>query len=142
MPPSSGGFNDRAVGAAAEAGHLDMAAVDVAATRVTALLLASRRAMERRDEELDGAPSWARSHAAILAHNHELARQIALESAVLLKNERDTLPLPPPGTALAPGTARVGRRNRLAVIGSFATNPRYQGAGSPRTPWLPHSSGH
>ena len=113
-----------------------MAAVDVAATRVTALLLASRRAMERRDEQLDGAPSWAHSHAAILAHNHELARQIALESAVLLKNERETLPLPPPGTA------RVGRRNRLAVIGSFATNPRYQGAGSPRTPWLPHSSGH
>jgi beta-glucosidase-like glycosyl hydrolase len=96
-----------------------MAAVDVAATRVTTLLLASRRAVERRDEQLAGAPSWARSHAAILAHNHELARQIALESAVLLKNERGTLPLPPPGTA------RHGRQNRLAVIGSFATNPRY-----------------
>ncbi|MFV0634268.1 glycoside hydrolase family 3 C-terminal domain-containing protein [Demequina sp.] len=48
--------------------------------------------------------------------HHELARRVAQESAVLLRNEGDILPL-------APGT-------RVAVIGDFAHTPRYQGAGS------------
>ena len=48
--------------------------------------------------------------------NHELARRAAQESIVLLKNEDKILPL-------ASGT-------RVAVIGDFAFEPRYQGAGS------------
>ena len=51
----------------------------------------------------------------IEAH-HELARKAAQESIVLLKNEDNILPL-------QPGT-------KVAVIGDFAQNPRYQGAGS------------
>lgn len=48
--------------------------------------------------------------------HHELARSAAAESAVLLKNMEHILPL-------TPGT-------RVAVIGDFAMEPRYQGAGS------------
>lgn len=48
--------------------------------------------------------------------HHVLARNIATECAVLLKNEESILPL------------RSG--TRVAVIGDFAFEPRYQGAGS------------
>ena len=48
--------------------------------------------------------------------HHALARKAAAESAVLLKNEDNILPL-------KPGT-------RIALIGDFAFVPRYQGAGS------------
>ena len=48
--------------------------------------------------------------------HHELAKKAAEQSAVLLKNIDNILPL-------APGT-------KVAVIGDFAVEPRYQGAGS------------
>lgn len=48
--------------------------------------------------------------------HHELAQRAAAESAVLLKNGENILPL-------KQGT-------RVAVIGDFAVEPRYQGAGS------------
>lgn len=52
----------------------------------------------------------------IFAQNHQIAERAALESAVLLKNEDDILPLNP--------------GKKIAVIGDFAFVPRYQGAGS------------
>lgn len=48
--------------------------------------------------------------------HHALARKAAEESIVLLKNDNDILPLH--------GAVKI------AVIGDFAVNPRYQGAGS------------
>lgn len=48
--------------------------------------------------------------------HHALALQAASESIVLLKNAQDILPLDP--------------QKRIAVIGDFAFEPRYQGAGS------------
>lgn len=48
--------------------------------------------------------------------HHELARKAASESAVLLKNEEQILPLEP--------------KTKVAIIGDFAVDPRYQGAGS------------
>ncbi|MGE1128909.1 beta-glucosidase family protein [Bacillus wiedmannii] len=51
-----------------------------------------------------------------IENHHNLAREIARESMVLLKNEDDILPLKKEGT--------------LAVIGAFAKKPRFQGGGS------------
>lgn len=48
--------------------------------------------------------------------HHELARKVSMESAVLLKNENNLLPL--------------ARDTSIAVIGDFARKPRYQGMGS------------
>lgn len=50
------------------------------------------------------------------AAHHNLARKAAEDSGVLLKNTDDILPL-------APGS-------KVAIIGDFAVEPRYQGAGS------------
>jgi len=51
-----------------------------------------------------------------LGAHHALAREIAEESIVLLKNEGGFLPLKPEGT--------------IAFIGEFARKPRFQGGGS------------
>ncbi len=48
--------------------------------------------------------------------HHDLARRAAAESAVLLKNNGNLLPLKP--------------KSKVALIGDFAVEPRYQGAGS------------
>jgi len=48
--------------------------------------------------------------------HHELAKEAARESIVLLKNDHQILPLKP--------------KVKIAVVGDFAKTPRYQGAGS------------
>ena len=101
MPPSLG-FGDKAIIDAVAAGTLDEAVLDQAVTRVLGLV---RRARRREPAALDAG-----------AH-HALARRAAAQSMVLLKND-GVLPL-----ADAPGLT-------VAVIGEFARNPRYQGAGS------------
>ena len=64
--------------------------------------------------ELSGKESRKKDFEA--TQHHELAKKAAKESAVLLKNEAHILPL---------------QKNTLvAIIGDFAENPRYQGAGS------------
>jgi beta-glucosidase len=50
--------------------------------------------------------------------HHQLARQAAAESMVLLKNKGGILPLHP------------DKKTKISVIGAFASEPRYQGAGS------------
>ncbi len=50
------------------------------------------------------------------AAHHQLARKIAANSAVLLKNDDHILP--------------IGAQQKIAVIGAMARFPRYQGAGS------------
>ena len=48
--------------------------------------------------------------------HHQIARQAAQESIVLLKNDKQVLPL--------------AAKTKVAIIGDFAKQPRYQGAGS------------
>ncbi|MFW5889045.1 MAG: beta-glucosidase family protein [Bacillota bacterium] len=50
------------------------------------------------------------------AKHHDFAREVASESIVLLKNEDDILPL--------------NDKQKVALIGRFAKEPRYQGSGS------------
>ena len=55
------------------------------------------------------------------------------QAAVLLKNEPPPPPDPPaPPRAAAPPLLPLARAESVAVIGSFAEAPRYQGAGSSR----------
>jgi beta-glucosidase len=100
--PGSGGINDALIVEAVETGELAEAALDEVASRVLHLIARSNR-------------SRANASAADLDANHELARRAAAECNVLLTND-GLLPLDPGAS--------------VAVIGEFATAPRYQGAGS------------
>jgi beta-glucosidase len=101
MPGTNGRSAARLV-AAVRGGELDEAVVDAAVDRVLALT--------------DPAP--AAGEAVDVDAHHALARQLAAECVVLLKNDGGALPLA--------GSARV------AVLGEFARTPRFQGGGSSR----------
>ncbi|MDN3444079.1 glycoside hydrolase family 3 C-terminal domain-containing protein [Microbacterium sp. APC 3901] len=101
--PSSGGRTDAQLVAAVRAGELDESVLDTAADRAIDLV---HKAQQR--------PAVA-GPLDVDAH-HALAREAAGRSIVLLKNDGDLLPL--------------AAEQRIAVIGAFATEPRFQGAGS------------
>lgn len=88
-------------------GELSTTAIDEAATRVLRLIF---RGLEHRQP---GAMFDPEAH-------HALARRAAAESAVLLKNEDNLLPL------------QTEQTSSIAIIGRFAKHPRYQGSGSAR----------
>lgn len=98
--PTSGGAFDPAVLAALDDGSLTEDEVDRCATRVVQLLQRARRDSVAADYD---------------AH-HQLGRRAAAAGSVLLTNN-GVLPLHPTPAA-------------IAVVGAFATEPRYQGAGS------------
>ncbi|MBF0817702.1 glycosyl hydrolase [Microbacterium paludicola] len=100
--PSPGFDSARAIVAAVDAGTLAVADLDARVAEVLSLVLRVTAAGKTEPIDVD-------------AH-HALARQAAAESAVLLRNESQLLPL-------AAGT-------RVALIGDFAETPRYQGSGS------------
>jgi beta-glucosidase len=89
-------------------GDVDMAVVDKACERVLALVRAGKLG-ERRDTVFDRA-----------AH-HQLARRMAGESMVLLKNDDQLLPITP------------DRVKRMVVIGEGAGAPVIQGSGCATT---------
>ena len=101
MPPSN---TDNQIVAAAKDGRIPAAQLDEMAQGMIDLVTKARPAMSRDGYRYD-----------VDAHN-EVARQAAVESMVLLKNEDATLP--------------VAKGAKIAVIGEFARTPRYQGAGS------------
>ncbi|MDA2892192.1 glycoside hydrolase family 3 C-terminal domain-containing protein [Mycolicibacterium sp. BiH015] len=98
--PGTGGRSVRQIVEAVQAGTLSEEALDAAAARVLALTELAKEPSSEFDA----------------AEHHSLARELATECAVLLKNDREVLPLDP--------------RARIAVIGEFARTPRFQGGGS------------
>ena len=102
--PAPGGDAVRELMTAVESGKISEADVEARLSELLPLIFDTKAALDKAPREFDTA-----------AH-HALARRAAEESLVLLKNDKRLLPL-------AAGT-------KVAVIGDFAKNPRYQGAGS------------
>lgn len=102
--PAPGGDSVRELLAAVESGKISESDIDARLSELLPLVFDTKAALDAAPREFDAA-----------AH-HALARRAAAESLVLLKNEGSLLPL-------AAGT-------KVAVLGDFAKNPRYQGAGS------------
>lgn len=102
--PAPGGDSVRELLAAVKSGKISESDIDARLSELLPLVFDTKAALDAAPREFDAA-----------AH-HALARRAAEESLVLLKNEGSLLPL-------AAGS-------KVAVIGDFAKNPRYQGAGS------------
>jgi beta-glucosidase len=101
--PSSNGNGDQKIVNAVRNGKLSEEKLDKALERLLRVIFMSV------DHKIENAVYNKDEH-------HQLAREMARESMVLLKNEDNVLPLKKQGT--------------IAVIGEFAKKPRYQGGGS------------
>ncbi len=98
--PSSGGMNDKLIVKAVQDGSLDESVLDTAVDRILDLVMKSTKnpkdATYNKEE------------------HYQIAKNIAKESAVLLKND-GSLPL---------------RTQKILLVGELAIEPRFQGAGS------------
>ncbi len=101
--PASGGENDKRIVAAVQAGTLDEKLVDLCCERILAV-------NQKYLENANPSTPWDRQA------QHELAGKLAAECMVLLKNDGGLLPLK--------------KDAKVAVIGKFARQPRFQGGGS------------
>ena len=101
--PTSGGRGDAKIVQAVRSGKLPESALDNAVSKLLELIF---NAVDNQKGSVN---------CDMKAHN-KLARKVAGECSVLLKNDGDILPLK--------------KKGRLAIIGAFAINPRYQGGGS------------
>lgn len=100
--PSSGGVNDGRIVAAVKAGELDEAVVDKNVEEILNIIF-------RYEENRDNTAVFDREG------DHELARKVAEESMVLLKNN---------------GVLPLAQEDAVVFIGQYAEKPRYQGGGS------------
>ena len=100
--PGSMGKNDKAIIKAIEDGKLTEEELDTCVRRVLELV---QKSLDSRTEMV-----WDKER------HHRLARKIAVNSAVLLRNEDGMLPL--------------DKSQKIAFIGAFAETPRFQGGGS------------
>lgn len=101
MPPNNG-ISDRKIVDAVNRGELSEAQLDKVVERILTLILKVVNNNKSFDYDKQ-------------AH-HQLAREVAGECVVLLKNEDQILP--------------INKNDDLLVVGAFAKQPRYQGGGS------------
>lgn len=99
--PSSNGVYDKEIAAAVKDGSLDEAVLDQAVERILNIIFEYTDHREEQEFTLEA--------------DHRLAKKIAEESMVLLKND-SILPLK--------------ESEKIAFIGEFAKKPRFQGGGS------------
>lgn len=100
--PASGGMNDRKIVEAVQNGILEEAVLDRACERMLDIVF---RCWENRDSKA----------VFNLEKDHGIAREIAEECMVLLKND---------------GVLPLKKEQKVAFIGKYAKQPRYQGGGS------------
>ena len=99
--PSSGDENAKKIVEAIKQGKLKEADLNSSVKRMLELCLKTQDKLESTSSD---------------EKDHELARKVACESAVLLKNENNILPLK--------------NNEEVLIVGNMAIKPRYQGAGS------------
>lgn len=100
--PASGGTNDQLIVRAVQSGALEESVVDTAVERILNIVF-------RYEEHRDKTAVFDRDK------DHELARKVAQETIVLLKNE---------------GVLPLEEKKQIAFIGKYVKKPRYQGGGS------------
>lgn len=100
--PSSNGMNDKLIIEAVKNGTMDEKVLDMAVERILNIVY-------RYEENRDKTAVFDRDK------DHEAARKVAQESIVLLKND---------------GILPLDSSDKIAFIGKFAAQPRYQGGGS------------
>lgn len=101
--PSSGGVGDKKIVDAVNSGEISEEMLDKSVERIL------KKVFYAVDHKKKNATYSKEEH-------HKLAKEIAKESMVLLKNEDNILP--------------IKEIDSISVIGSFAKKPRYQGGGS------------
>lgn len=102
--PTTAGETNKEIVEAIRSGKLEVDILDECVDRLLDLIFTTEEAFKKPVKEFD------------INEHHQMAQVVAEESIVMLKNDESILPL------------RKGKR--VAVIGDFAKEARYQGAGS------------
>ena len=102
--PTTGGETNNEILEAVKSGKLDEKILDEAIERLLKLIFETDKTIKAAEKGFD------------IDKHHTFAQKVAEESSVLLKNENDALPLK--------------KGEKVLLIGDFARNPRFQGAGS------------
>lgn len=100
--PSCYGISDKDIVKAINNGELSEEALNQTIERILSIIYKAKETKKEETVSLD--------------KHHEMAKLVAKECMVLLKNEDDILPLK--------------KDTKIAILGAFAKNPRFQGGGS------------
>jgi beta-glucosidase len=103
--PHVSDINDKKIVEAVKDGTLDEELVDDLVREILFIVFKAK-ALEKKDATFS------------VEDHHAFAREVLANAVTLLKNENNILPVTP------------GKYRKIAVIGEFAENPRYQGNGS------------
>jgi beta-glucosidase len=102
--PTTGGETNEEIIQAIKAGIITEEVLDENVDRLLDLIFTTEKALQKSHKEINQ------------EEHHRMAQTVAEESIVLLKNEEEILP--------------IQKGTKVAIIGDFAKEARYQGAGS------------